>query len=229
MKKVSSYIFVIILSGIILTACNKPQEIEIVQGVSKIIADYRTQSISNPEYELHFSIPDSLNRTIEANMSVSVELNDLSQPLLLDFSAPPEYIKEVNVNNNAEFEMQNGHLVIPISSLIKGLNKINIVFRAGETSLNRNKEFLYTLFVPDRASTAFPSFDQPDMKAKYTLILSLPKNWTAVSNAPVNNTIIDKESGQKTIFFDQTDKLSTYLFSFVAGKFEQITRNIDGR
>jgi len=229
MKKVSSYIMAIILSGIILIACNKPKEIEIVNGVSKIIADYRTQSISNPEYELHFSIPDSLHEKIEANMSVSLELNDLSQPLILDFSAPPEYIKEVNANDKPEFEMQNGHLVVPVSSLIKGLNKINVVFRAGETSLNRNKEFLYTLFVPDRASTAFPCFDQPNMKAKYTLTLNLPKSWTAVSNAPDNNTIIDKENGRKTISFDKTDKLSTYLFSFVAGKFEQITRNIDGR
>ncbi|MBU1013232.1 MAG: ERAP1-like C-terminal domain-containing protein [Bacteroidetes bacterium] len=229
MKKVSYYSMAIILSGIILIACNKSQEIEIVHGVSKTIADHRTQSISNPEYKLHFSIPDSLHQTIEANMSVSLELNDLSHPLLLDFSAPPEYIKEVNANNNAGFEMQNGHLVIPISSLKKGLNRINIVFRAGETSLNRNKEFLYTLFVPDRASTAFPCFDQPNMKAKYTLELSIPKGWTAVSNAPANNTILDEKNARKTIFFDKTDKLSTYLFSFVAGKFEQITRNTDGR
>ncbi len=31
-------------------------------------------------------------------------------------------------------------------------------------------EYIYSLFVPSDASTAFPVFDQPDLKARFTLI-----------------------------------------------------------
>ncbi len=227
MKNFSKILMIFIMSGIIFNSCQSTQEIDIVSGVSKEIAEFRTNSISNPNYDLSFSIPDSIHHPIQAEMKILLELNDVSQPLILDFSAPPEYIKEVVANGSSDFEMKNGHLIIPQSLIIKGKNEIHIIFRAGETSLNRNKEFLYTLFVPDRASTAFPCFDQPNMKAKYKLSLEIPKSWTAVSNAPDDNTLIQDD--RKTIQFLQTRSLSTYLFSFVAGKFDRITRNIDGR
>src|SRR5207245_3002784 len=44
-------------------------------------------------------------------------------------------------------------------------------------------EYIYSLFVPSDASTAFPVFDQPDLKARFELILALPTSWRAVSNS----------------------------------------------
>ena len=55
-------------------------------------------------------------------------------------------------------------------------------FTAGDESLNRNDEFLYTLFVPARAQFAFPCFDQPDLKARYRLTLEVPADWQAIAN-----------------------------------------------
>ncbi|MBR1538014.1 MAG: aminopeptidase, partial [Bacteroidales bacterium] len=89
-------------------------------------------------------------------------------------------------------------------------------------------EFLYTLLVPDRARTLFPCFDQPDLKARYTLSLSVPENWTAVSNT----CIVEETSGddgRRTIRFAETEPLSTYLFSFAAGVFECSFAERDGR
>ena len=63
-----------------------------------------------------------------------------------------------------------------------GENTVEIAFTAGDQSLNRNDSFLYTLLVPERARTLFPCFDQPDMKALYTLSLEVPADWKAVSN-----------------------------------------------
>ncbi len=104
-----------------------------------------------------------------------------------------------------------------------GENTVEIAFTAGDQSLNRNDSFLYTLLVPERARTLFPCFDQPDMKALYTLSLEVPATWKAVSN-----TYVDKEENlpaeegkeaRKLITFSETEPLSTYLFSFVAGEF----------
>ena len=59
----------------------------------------------------------------------------------------------------------NGHIVIPPASpAAPGENVVDIAFRAGDAPLNRNPEFLYSLFVPARAHLAFPCFDQPDLE-----------------------------------------------------------------
>ena len=50
------------------------------------------------------------------------------------------------------------------------------------SSLNRNPDFMYTLFVPARAHLAFPCFDQPDLKARWTLALDVPAGWQALAN-----------------------------------------------
>ncbi|HBX67649.1 MAG TPA: peptidase M1, partial [Balneolaceae bacterium] len=97
---------------------------------------------------------------------------------------------------------------------------------AGETSLNRNPEYLYTLFVPDRARTAFPLFDQPDLKATFDLTLKIPESWEAISNGPLE-TESTKDS-IRVLDFAPSDLISSYLFSFVAGDFESLTRNVDG-
>ncbi len=36
-------------------------------------------------------------------------------------------------------------------------------------------EYIYSLFVPSDASTAFPVFDQPDLKARFSLTVDTPK------------------------------------------------------
>src|SRR5204862_4278900 len=44
-------------------------------------------------------------------------------------------------------------------------------------------EYIYSLFVPSDASTAFPVFDQPDLKARFELHdVRIPLDWTMVSN-----------------------------------------------
>ena len=117
--------------------------------------------------------------------------------------------------------IQNEHIVIPAALTRAGENTVDIVFTAGDQSLNRNDEFLYTLLVPDRARTLFPCFDQPDMKALYTLSLEVPMTWKAVSNTYVDKeeNLPAEEGTRKLITFSETEPLSTYLFSFVAGEF----------
>ena len=100
---------------------------------------------------------------------------------------------------------------------------MEIFFDAGEKSLNRNDEFLYTLLVPDRASTLFPSFDQPDIKAKYNLRITAPKDWKVLAGGFEESAI--EIDGFIEHTFATTDLMSTYLFSFVAGIFKEETKN----
>lgn len=121
----------------------------------------------------------------------------------------------------------NEHIIIPAAMTRSGENTVEIAFTAGDQSLNRNDSFLYTLLVPERARTLFPCFDQPDMKALYTLSLEVPADWKALSNTYIEKEELihtgdaaeEQASTRKLITFSRTEPLSTYLFSFVAGEF----------
>jgi aminopeptidase N len=94
-------------------------------------------------------------------------------------------------------------------------------------SLNRNPEFLYTLFVPDRAATAIPCFDQPNLKARFKLTLHTPTDWIAVSNGALSEET--KTTTGHTYQFEVTQPISTYLFAFAAGLFQAETAERNGR
>ena len=102
-------------------------------------------------------------------------------------------------------------------------------FTPADQSLNRRDEFLYTLLVPDRARTVFPCFDQPDMKSFFTLTLEVPSTWQAVANGAITQTDSTGVSGRNRISFKETEPLSTYLFSFVAGKLTREVYSRNGR
>ena len=96
--------------------------------------------------------------------------------------------------NAVDYEV-NGHVIIPARRLEKGPNRIEFTFLAGDESLNRSDDYLYSLFVPARASLALPCFDQPDLKARWTITVEMPSAWTAVSNGLLTSHQEDQERG----------------------------------
>src|SRR5262249_35617615 len=132
-------------------------------------------------------------------------------------------VKSVSV----PYSFRNGHIIIDPEYLDKGDNVIDIEFVAGDLSLNRNEDYLYTLLVPDRASTCFPLFDQPNLKATYTLKLAMPAEWVAVSNGSlVHKAVADNKALN---VFTTTKPISSYIFAFAAGKFKTASKNVNGR
>ena len=209
-------------------SCSNQKTDQLVRGVSESLAHDRFRMIKDVAYDIHFSIPDSLSQSIEGRETISFQLQTTREPVVLDFNADSTMISAVMVKGNqVPYTFKNGHIVIPGDALQRGSNAVMIEFTAGESSLNRNEEFLYTLFVPDRASFAFPCFDQPDMKARFTLSLEIPEAWVAIANGSKAEEKI--ENGRRHYTFAETQKISTYLFSFVAGKFSVVTEERNGR
>jgi aminopeptidase N len=197
-------------------------------GLTEALAVHRARTISDLRYDLSFRIPADPAIAIDGALTIRFSLNDVSTPLVLDFDPAEPLIAAVTSDGRSlPFELVNGHIVIPAGALRTGANELDIRFTAGDGSLNRNPDFLYTLFVPDRASNAFPSFDQPDLKAVYRLTLDVPADWQAVSNGAEQEVTSDGD--RKRVTFAATKPLSTYLFSFAAGRFEIETAARDGR
>ncbi len=197
------------------------------EGVSKLLATYRYETVRDVRYGLTFRIDTGKNTPVEGNAVIEFTRTAGREPLVIDFKVPGDYLKTVAVNGKpVEPGLINGHIVIDRDILARHYNRIEVSFRAGDLSLNRNNEYLYTLFVPDRASTAFPCFDQPDMKGRFILTLDIPGSYRAMSNNPVVSA--DTTDGRVTLLFSETKPISTYLFAFAAGKFELVEKEIEG-
>ena len=218
-------LFSVFFSILLFISCDKKEEKLILEeGISYELAKYRKQQISDVVYNLHFKIPKEKKNPIPSKLGVDFIVKDLKNDVFLDFNENTSNLKSIKVNDVAsEINHQKEHVIIDKNKLTLGKNNVEIFFDAGEKSLNRNEEFLYTLLVPDRASTLFPCFDQPDIKAKYNLGITAPKNWKVLAGGFEESSL--EIDGFIEHTFKTSDIMSTYLFSFVAGKFTEETKN----
>ena len=214
--------YLTLIIGLLLGSCqtNEKDQQLYEEGISLELAQLRKQEIKDLKYGLSFSIPEQKQEAVEGEARIQFFLQR-PQEIILDFRENADKIKEVSVNGKpCPYRFLNEHIILPESASQKGENEVHIRFTAGDQSLNRNDEYLYTLLVPDRARTVFPCFEQPNLKAEFTLCLEVPEEWEAVSNTSIQTESII--NGKKHITFLPTEPLSTYLFSFVAGKLKKV-------
>ena len=220
--------YILLLAALFITAGCKQQESDprYDAGVSRELAEWRKATIDNLEYRLHFDIPEAKADEVTGTVEIGFTLTEAME-LIIDFREPTASIRSLTANGSAcRYRAENEHIIIPATATRAGHNVVEIAFRAGDQSLNRNDDYLYTLLVPDRARTLFPLFDQPDLKASFSLSLTLPKAWVAVSNSSIKHSEVAE--GRQYVEFMPTEPLSSYLFSFVAGKLDMATYD-DGR
>ncbi|SEC05436.1 aminopeptidase N [Maribacter dokdonensis] len=195
-------------------------------GVPEEMAMYRSSQISDVHYNLSFNIPTELEEPIPSQLELNFNLEQLQEPVILDFKEETSKIKSISINGkNATILHEQEHIILHTKHLITGKNTVTIAFIAGELSLNRNEDYLYTLLVPDRARTLFPCFDQPNIKARYTLNITAPKDWQVLCGTKEINSTSKGDYIEHN--FDTSDQMSTYLFSFVAGKFKSVSKKPD--
>ena len=136
-------------------------------GVTQTLAEERARAIQGLSYDLVFTIPSNPASPITAHEIIRFSAKDLAQPIILDFTPAADHLKSIKVGGKpSHFRVVQDHILIPREEIADGDNTIEIEFVAGDAALNRNPDFMYTLFVPSRARTAFPCFDQPNLKAR---------------------------------------------------------------
>ena len=213
MKRFSIFATLILM---LLTSCTE-QSTRYDAGISRDLATWRKATIEGLKYNIDIDLVENIGR-----VDISLSLTQ-SEEIVVDFRAT-ENILDVKLNgSDVKHRIFNEHIIIAENEVKAGDNIVSIVFNVDNQSLNRNEEFLYTLLVPDRARTLFPCFDQPDMKASYTLSLTIPEEWVAVSNTTISSEEVNSATATKRVSFAPTEPLSTYLFSFVAGKLYKST------
>ena len=233
-----------------VVAIEASAQVKLEPGVSQELALYRAKHVRNVEYKLSFEIPKNQRYWVEFQEELSFDW-DGNEDLQIDFQGKLLYARVSWRDIDSCY--QNEHIVIPAKYLKKGRNRIRIGGCCSDKALNRQQDYLYTLFVPDHARSAFACFDQPDMKAKFTLSLIMPYNWTAISNGSIKKTKAPyfamqcafapprkkpkteaewkyiEENGQRKMTFQTTEPIPTYLFSFTAGRFSEQKAVCNGR
>ena len=183
------------------------------EGVSKELAEHRKANISKIVYDLSFDIPADLHKSVKGKVVISFNLKT-PQDVVLDFQGELDgtcYVwDKKKKRRGVEVVYKDEHIIIPKASMLEGDNKVELEFIASDKALNRNADYMYTLFVPDMARSVFPCFDQPDLRAVFVTSLKVPNGW-------------------KTMTSDNICQLPTYLYSFVAGNFQEKTSVREGR
>lgn len=200
-------ISVLAAAAVLFAGCSGNTGKLTVEGVSGDLAEYRAEHFSGLSYELEFGIPESLDSAISGKGKLSFT-TDGRGDLILDF-LPGEVNGTLVNGQHVTAEYANGHIIIGRKHLREGENTFEAGFTPADRSLNRNPEYLYSLFVPSHARSVFPCMDQPDMKARFSVKMDLPEGWTGISNG--------------------TEKpVSTYHFAFAAGKWQTYSETEGG-
>jgi aminopeptidase N len=210
-------------------------------GVARDLARFRAAHYSNVRYGLNVGISPGAEM-MTGSEEIRVTLDGAVDQLILDWRVaaakqgqPIARVWDIEVNGREVKDARevNDHLLIPGTYLAKGENIVRLKFESPISTsgsavtryLDREdkSEYIYTLFVPSDASTAFPCFDQPDLKARFHLELRAPSQWKVISNTESETVSIDDtfQGGFTTRRFRETEPISTYLFAFAAGPFAE--------
>jgi aminopeptidase N len=213
-------------------------------GVSLGLAEHRARTVADVRYDLRLDV-SSLER---ATGSVTVRFDRLADgDLILDFRGPRLLAASANGAAIPPEAANGSHIRIAEALLRPGANTLELRFEAAiapsGASIIRfhdaadGGDYLYTLLVPADANQLFPCFDQPDLKARVTLALTTPFDWTALANGPVLGVdsagVASSDASQasvpramdrarRTFRFGETPPISTYLIAFAAGPWVRV-------
>ncbi len=227
---VSSF-FILLLSACQLSGNSKDESASSVQQraenayLSQEQAFMRSARVSNVNYNLEFSLSES--SAFSATSHINFHLDNAQIPLTVDLN--DAQITQLLVNGKTvKPEYNQWFITLPASALVEGDNSVSVSFTREHSTdgegLHRfqdpvdNKVYLYSHFEPAAAQQMFALFDQPDLKATYTMSVSAPADWSVIT--AMKESRVEKKGQMKTWYFAETPKLSPYNFSLHAGPYK---------
>lgn len=153
--------------------------------------------ISNVEYDVALSLPKGA--TYFGKAAISFDLSKVpganEEPVFIDFFGTD--VANLIVNDKAVTAevgsfFRDGKIVLHSDMLKVGKNKVTVElinnYRNDGYGIHSftdkvdNHQYLYTQFEPNYCHYVFPSFDQPDIRAKWSLTTFASKDWSIISN-----------------------------------------------
>ncbi|HEY2043193.1 MAG TPA: aminopeptidase N [Jatrophihabitans sp.] len=199
-------------------------------SLTRIEATDRADLLDIEQYRIDLDLTESTrDGEFGSDTTISFRCSDPSSSTFLDVHAASIASISLNGSDLDPATIVDGRL--PLSGL-QAVNELRIVARMSYSSdgegMHRHldpadgKTYLYAMSFLDAAPRWFACFDQPDLKARYDVTVSCPPDWTVVGNGAATQT----EAGRWRLA--NTQPLSTYFVTVVAGPYHSITRIHDG-
>ncbi|CAL7935733.1 unnamed protein product [Xylocopa violacea] len=146
------------------------------------------------------------------NKNVTISKTDVNKTydfLIIDLD------QELQANENLTITIEfTGYL----NEEMRGFYRSSYIDSYGQT-----RWLAATHMEPVGARKMFPCFDEPAMKAKFTMTAVLPLNYSAISNMQIKTQ--NDANEQRTIVFQETPTMSTYLVVLVVSDFIRVNED----
>jgi aminopeptidase N len=189
-------------------------------------AKARAQRVSNVTYGVHLTFR-AKSEKYGGTATLNFDLAGAPADLRVDFRSAG--VKSVTINGAKQEKTgaDGVKIVLPARALKAGGNAVTVEYENGyDRSASGvhhfldpvdQREYLYTDFEPYYAHRLIPCFDQPDIKAKYTLSVTAPKGWEVIGNSPETRSAPDGDAIRHEL--EETPPLPTYIFFVAAGPY----------
>ncbi|KFI05868.1 aminopeptidase N [Massilia sp. BSC265] len=193
--------------------------------LSEADAMARSARVSNVDYVLDFTLTGK--ESFAGTTTVTFDLKDTDSALTIDLDKAT--VKSVSINGRqVPARYNNWFVTLAPEHLAKGRNTVTISYeRLHSTNgegLHRmvdpvdGRVYTYSHFEPAAAHQMFAVFDQPDLKATYTVTVNAPADWHVITTTRESH--IADAAGGKRWTFPKTKKLSPYNFSLHVGPYQ---------
>lgn len=177
---------------------------DITESTSELRINYRDLTVTPEGFKGRVLVNNTETSSVNA---VAIDSIKEKEVLVIKFD------KEVTPAENAVFVADISYDAI-LQTNMAGF------YKSSYTENGEEKFMGSTQFEATDARRAFPCLDEPALKATFKVSLTLDKNWTALANTPVKSEYMQDDL--KTVTFETTPIMSTYLVAWAIGEFEYI-------
>eukprot|EP00477_Mikrocytos_mackini_P000271 GAHX01000286.1.p1 GENE.GAHX01000286.1~~GAHX01000286.1.p1 ORF type:complete len:1005 (-),score=228.81 GAHX01000286.1:16-3030(-) len=194
--------------------------LSIVSLESAAASGVMTIDFKTTEFYTEFQL-DSAHETVTVN-EVKVNVNTFD--LATTFSSPlPEKLTialQGTDKVNAKTATKGFLYSVSVKFDVKITDSMKGFYRSKSSS---GSYILSTQFEPNYAKYAFPSFDNPAFKARFSLKITTPHELTVLGNNVIKDDNRDTNNTKmKVTVFKETPLMSTYLAAWAIGKFNSV-------
>lgn len=184
-------------------------------------------------YDLTF-VPDLKNATFTGSETISVRLTQPGRSIVLNAAeitfrragvTQEDRTQEAVVTLDENKEQATLTFPAPLAAgpatiRIEYSGILNDKLRGFYLSRTRLRNYATTQLESTDARRAFPSFDEPSLKAVFDISVVADKGDTAISNGRIVSDTPGPGDDKHTLKFSTTKKMSTYLVALAVGDFQ---------
>ena len=195
-----------------------------------IALDLTTAPIGSAQEAPTFSSVTKIKLTAREDGETFLDLRDADVHSVLIDGTDATEAAQYSSESGIELNLAKGEHTVVVTAECRYTNNGQGIHRFQDPA--DNETYLYSQFETADAKRVFACFDQPDLKATYSMHVTAPKGWTVVSNSAAQvseaSGAADASEGAQLFEFSVDVPLSTYLVAFCAGPWYEVTDSWTG-